>query len=357
MMEIRDVANTIINGNCAEVLQTLPENSIDLVVTSPPYDNLRDYKGYEFDPKAIIDALYKVVKPGGVVVWVIGDAVVDGEETGSSFRQALMFKESGFKLHDTMIYEKSGSPFPARKDGKRYTQIFEFMFVFTKGKIKTGNLICDKRNRWAGWVPWGKNKKRAKDGELKDTAEPKATTEFGVRNNIWRYNTGGGFSYSGTKEEQKLVRNHPAVFPEELARDNILSWSSKGDTVLDPMCGSGTTLKMAMLEDRNYIGIDISAEYCELSRKRIEISKQNRSLYLEARQAEKDTIKEAKDLEFTLNGVVQKYKKIPPDELNQALELINQWKWIEPGQAIKDKAKKEEIKTNASESRDTKESH
>ena len=260
--------NKILCGACQEVLASLKEECVDLTVTSPPYDNIRDYKGYSFeeeDFRAIVSQLFRVTKKGGVVVWIVGDATMKGSESGTSFRQALGFMEGGFKLHDTMIYEKNTSSFPARRTGKRYTQIFEYMFVFCKGKIKTGNLICDKPNKWAGWTNWGKNTQRGKDGKLKKTKDIKPVPEFSPRNNIWRYNVGKGFNSS-----DKESHSHPAIFPEKLAEDHILSWSNEGDVVLDPFVGSGTTCKMAKKNKRHYIGIDISEEYCNLARSIIE---------------------------------------------------------------------------------------
>ena len=260
--------NKILCGACQEVLASLKDECVDLTVTSPPYDNIRDYKGYSFeeeDFRAIVGQLFRVTKKGGVVVWIVGDATMNGSESGTSFRQALGFMEGGFKLHDTMIYEKNTSSFPARRTGKRYTQIFEYMFVFCKGKIKTGNLICDKPNKWAGWTNWGKNTQRGKDGKLKKTKDIKPVPEFSPRNNIWRYNVGKGFNSS-----DKESHSHPAIFPEKLAEDHILSWSNEGDVVLDPFVGSGTTCKMAKKNKRHYIGIDISEEYCNLARSIIE---------------------------------------------------------------------------------------
>ena len=260
--------NKILCGACQEVLASLKEECVDLTVTSPPYDNIRDYKGYSFeeeDFRAIVSQLFRVTKKGGVVVWIVGDATMNGSESRTSFRQALGFMEGGFKLHDTMIYEKNTSSFPARRTGKRYTQIFEYMFVFCKGKIKTGNLICDKPNKWAGWTNWGKNTQRGKDGKLKKTKDIKPVPEFSPRNNIWRYNVGKGFNSS-----DKESHSHPAIFPEKLAEDHILSWSNEGDVVLDPFVGSGTTCKMAKKNKRHYIGIDISEEYCNLARSIIE---------------------------------------------------------------------------------------
>ncbi len=255
----------ILCGLCQEEMGKIPNDSVDLTVTSPPYDNIRDYKGYCFeeeDFKKIVKELFRVTKKGGVVVWVVGDSVMKGSETGTSFRQALGFMDGGFKLHDTMIYEKNTSSFPARRSGKRYTQIFEYMFVFCKGKIKTGNLICDKPNKWAGHTNWGKNTHRGKDGELKETKDIKPVPDFSPRNNIWKYNVGKGFN-----SKDKESHEHPAIFPEKLAEDHILSWSNEGDVVLDPFMGSGTTCKMAKKNGRKYIGIDASKEYCDLAEK------------------------------------------------------------------------------------------
>ncbi len=254
----------ILCGSCQTEMAKLPKESVNLTVTSPPYDNIRDYKGYCFeeeDFKNIVSELYRITKKGGVVVWVVGDATMKGGETGTSFRQALGFIAGGFKLHDTMIYEKNTSSFPAQRKGKRYTQIFEYMFVFCKGKIKTGNLICDKANKWAGHTNWGKNTQRGKDGKLIKTTDIKPVPDFSPRNNIWRYNVGKGFN-SSDKDSHK----HPAIFPEKLAEDHILTWTNEGDIVLDPFMGSGTTCKMAKKNGRKYIGIDMSEEYCALAK-------------------------------------------------------------------------------------------
>ena len=257
--------NKIINEDSEKALKKLPPNSVDLTVTSPPYDDIRDYKGYNFSDATlnnIIRELFRVTKLGGIVVWVVGDSTINGSESGTSFRQALKFMESGFKLHDTMIYEKNTSSFPAKRTGNRYTQIFEYMFVFCKDKIKTSNLICDKPNKWAGHTNWGKNTNRLKNGELQETSDIKPVPDFSPRNNIWKYNVGKGFNSS-----DKESHEHPAIFPEQLAEDHILTWSNENDVVLDPFSGSGTTCKMAKKNKRNFIGIDISEEYCKLSEK------------------------------------------------------------------------------------------
>lgn len=237
--------NKIFAENCYHTMALrIPDGFVDLVVTSPPYDDLRSYNGYSFDFEAIAKELFRVVKDGGVVVWVVGDAVHKGSESGSSFRQALFFMSLGFNLHDTMIFEKNSSTYPASKTGIRYSQIFEYMFVFSKGKPKSANLICDKPNKWAGFKDFS--------GKLKNPVP-----EFSPRNNIWRYVT----SFNGVK--------HPAPFPEQLAIDHVLSWSVEGDVVYDPFMGSGTTAKAALLTGRRFIGSEISAEYVEIAKKRI----------------------------------------------------------------------------------------
>ena len=148
----------IMLGDCLDTMRQMDDGCIDLTVTSPPYDNLRKYNGYRFDFENVAKELYRITKDGGIVVWVVGDATIKGSETGTSFRQALYFIDCGFNLHDTMIYEKNSSAFPAARGSKRYTQIFEYMFVFSKGKIRDNiTLLCDKPNKWAGHTNWGNN--------------------------------------------------------------------------------------------------------------------------------------------------------------------------------------------------------
>lgn len=242
-------------GDCLEVMKTLPSGSIDLTVTSPPYDNLRTYNGYTFDFENIAKELYRVTKDGGVVVWVVGDATVNGSETGTSFRQALHFKDIGFNLHDTMIYEKDAIAFP---DKNRYQQSFEYMFVLSKGKPKTLNLISDRKNVSFGRKVTGTD--RNADGTTrKASCFGNAIKEFGIRWNIWRISSTKG----------NLKTGHPAMFPESLVHDHIVSWSNKNDTVLDCFMGSGTTGKVAKQLSRNFIGIEISSQYLEIAKERI----------------------------------------------------------------------------------------
>tara|TARA_R100000030_G_scaffold3104_1_gene2375 strand:- start:93 stop:908 length:816 start_codon:yes stop_codon:yes gene_type:complete len=250
-------------------MQKLEDECVDLCVTSPPYDDLRTYNDsskWDWNVfEQVAEQLTRVIKPGGVIVWVVGDACIKGGETGSSFRQALHFMNLGFKLHDTMIYEKNGASFPARADSNRYSQIFEYMFVLSKGKKpKTANLICDKENKWAGHTNWGKGTYRDKDGNLVERKQ-KPTPTHSPRNNIWKYNTGAGFT---TKD--KFAFEHPAMFPEALARDHILTWSEEGDLVLDPFMGAGTTAAMCIENGREYVGYEIDTKYYEICQKRIE---------------------------------------------------------------------------------------
>lgn len=247
-------------GDCLEVMRGMAANCIDLTVTSPPYDNLRKYKGYSFDFEPIARQLYRITKPGGVVVWVVGEGTVNGSRTGASMRQALFFMDLGFNLHQELFYEHAGPP----PDPTRYEQTIEKMFVFSKGKPKTINLLRDKKNRWAGEQQFGTKTTREKDGSL--TVKPKIVIgEYGKRTVVWKYATGYGWS-----AEEDYAYDHPAIFPEALAGDHILSWSNPGDTVLDCFLGSGTTGKMAVKYGRDFIGIEIAPDYLEIARKRID---------------------------------------------------------------------------------------
>jgi len=254
---MRAVETNIIHcGECSQVMRDkIPDNSIDLTVTSPPYDNLRDYNGYDFVFETIARQLWRVTKPGGVVVWVVGDATIDGSETLTSFKQAIYFKSLGFNVHDTMIYKKNGSPCPP---SNRYWPVFEYMLILGKSSPKTANLIRvtatgEKRKTI------GTNKR----GTKKLLKYKRGNTR--IKDNVWVYN-----AHSNNGASDNLAHKHPAIFPEALARDHIISWSNPDDIVLDPMCGSGTTLKMAVETGRQYIGIDISQEYCDLAQRRVE---------------------------------------------------------------------------------------
>ena len=251
-------------GDCLELMKDIPDGSVDLTVTSPPYDNLRTYNGnieqWNFDKfKEIAKELYRVTANGGVVVWIVSDATIKGSETGTSFRQALWFMDCGFNLHDTMIWSKpSFTAVGALKT--RYAQTFEYMFVFSKEKIKTFNALKDKKTTSRSKDKHGMI--RQKDGSFRPMSNRgKQYGDFGIRYNVW--------------DMPPVMSNiertgHPAQFPEQLANDHIVSWSNEGDTVLDCFMGSGTTGKMAVLNNRHFIGIELDDEYFNIAKKRIE---------------------------------------------------------------------------------------
>lgn len=263
-MRIEEVTNRIVHANSEDFLGELPAESIDLVVTSPPYDDLRDYenrKRWDFDVFcAIARELYRILKQGGVVVWVVGDKTENGNKSLSSFRQALYFREIGFSMYDVIIYEKAGAgpPHP-----NRYFSAFEYMFILSKGKPKTVNLLMDRPNAWAGHTTYGDVTRREQNGTLTNKGK-KTVKDYSVRTNVWRYVNGKGYSSTDA-----IAYKHPAIFPEKLAEDHIRSWSDEGDIVLDPFGGSGTTAKMAQLLGRRWILVEAVEEYCEIAKERV----------------------------------------------------------------------------------------
>ena len=262
--------NKLYNEDCLLTMLNMSDESVDLVLTSPPYDDLRTYNkhlsgnktefnGYSFPFEEIARELFRIIKKGGVVVWVVGDATNKGSETGTSFRQALYFKECGFDLYDTMIYQKTGTPFP-QKD--RYNQTFEYMFVFSKGKPNTFNPIM-KKNATAGAVRHSR-KFRTADGEMKPGFNGKPINEYGIENNIWLIKNGIN------KSTKDLVAfEHPAIFPEELALKHVISWTKKGDLIYDPFMGSGTTAKISIQLGRNWVGSELDSGYCDICNRRL----------------------------------------------------------------------------------------
>ena len=247
-------------GDCLEVMDELIDEGVkvDLTITSPPYDNLRTYNDSldwnESIWKQVIEKLYKITIDGGVVVWVVGDATIKGSETGTSFKQALFFKECGFNLHDTMIWNKGGfTAVGALKT--RYAQVFEYMFVFVKGKLKTFNALKDRLNKHQTGT-FLKNKRLA-DGNMTEVGKYGKRNKYGQRFNIWEL---------ANTDRSK----HPAVFPEQLANDHILSWSNEGDLVLDPFMGSGTTGVAAKNLNRKFIGIELDPDYFKIAEDRID---------------------------------------------------------------------------------------
>ena len=265
------MSEVLYHGDCLEVMDNLINMGVkvDLTVTSPPYDDIRNYNGtleWNFDIfKKVADRLFKITKDGGVVVWVVGDKTKNGTETLTSFKQALYFKDIGFNIHDTMIYHKKNN---IPMNHNRYEQSFEYMFILSKGKPKCFNGIreeCKYANTKNSSGTF-RNKNNTDNTSLsysilKTSGIVKQTK---LKTNIWSYFVGNNMS---TKD--KIAFKHPAIFPEKLAQDHIISWSNEGDTVLDCFMGSGTTGKMAKLLNRNFIGIEKVKEYYEISKQRI----------------------------------------------------------------------------------------
>jgi len=244
--------NRTYNMDCVEGMRQIKSESVDMAITSPPYDDMREYQWYSWDFEKTAKELYRVLKKGGVLVWIVKDRTVKGSETLSSFSQALYFKEIGFNMHDTMIWEKTGM-LPTQD---RYYDVFDYMFILSKGKPKTMNFICDKRN-----VNGGRKQKKdtcINKGKNKKSDDFFVRKEFGRRTNVWRIPIG----------KNKETEGHPAPFPEQLVKDHITTWSNTWDIILDPFMGSGTTGKVCLETKRHYIGFELSKEYCEIERRR-----------------------------------------------------------------------------------------
>ena len=259
----KEMQNKVICTDCVNGMRDLPDNCIPLTVTSPPYDGLRKYGRHDFDFRAIAQELWRVTKPGGVVAWVVQDAIVNGSETGTSARQKLFFQKLGFRIYQSMVFEPSGY---SSVSTVRYGVALQNIFVLSKDKPGYVNLICDRRNRSAGL--WVQHAKRTVDGELR-LQNRRRTRTWGVRGPIWRYSVGG---HHTTKD--RFAFDHPALMPEKLAEDLIISFSRPGDLVMDPMCGAATTLKMALLNNRRFLGFEIHETYYRLAQKRLSVAKE-----------------------------------------------------------------------------------
>ncbi len=249
-----DEAVTIYHADCLDVLPSLSD--IHLTVTSPPYDDIRTYEGYEFDWRKTMRGLSEVTAKGGVVVWNVADQTINGSETGTSFRQALyMMDECRMYLHDTMIYMKTGVTFP---DANRYLPAFEYMFVFSKGKPNVFNGLKDRQNVSAGSDIHSTDRNRDGSMSLK-SRQGAIIPEYGLRYNWWYI----------SNPYRRGDPDHPARMPYKMAADHIATWSKKGDTVLDPLAGSGTVLRAAKDLGRKAIGIEIEEKYCEIAANRM----------------------------------------------------------------------------------------
>lgn len=259
----KELQNKVFCTDCVEGMRELPAECIPLTVTSPPYDKLRKFGGQRFDFEAIARELWRITKPGGVVIWMVQDAIVKGSETGTSSRQKLFFMDLGFRIHHNMVFEPSGQRSAANV---RYGVSLQHIFVLSKGKPNYINLLKDRRNRTAG--QWARYTERTADGELR-RQRCRRTRTWGVRGPIWRYSVGG---HHTTKD--KCALKHPALMPEGLAEDLIISFSHPGALVLDPMAGAGTTPNMALLNNRRFLGFEIHEPYYRLAQKRLSLAQQ-----------------------------------------------------------------------------------
>lgn len=265
-INLSEMENTIYCEQCLKTMGRMGDEYCDLVVTSPPYDNIRKYNGYDFDFKRIANELYRVTKHGGVIVWVVNDATINGSETGTSFKHALYFKEIGFNIHDTMIWVKP-NPMPLSESQMRYTSAFEYMLIFSKGKPKTFNPI--RINSMNAGKKSGRTGQRNKDGSENVRTVINEILDKKICDNTW--------TYASVCDRESS--EHPASFPERLAADHIYTWSNECDLVYDPFMGSGTVAKQCILMNRRYIGSEISHEYCQLITKRIKPYLQQTTLF------------------------------------------------------------------------------
>lgn len=251
-MNLSDFINKTHNIECSKGMKQLPDECVDLTITSPPYDNLRNYNGFHCDFIEIIKQLFRVTKQGGVVVWIVNDSVQNGGKTLTSFKQAMELVQAGFKMYDTMIWLK---PSPSVPTNGRYYDVFEYMFIFSKGTPKTLNLLCDRKNKCSGELARREN---CINREKRKIVGERVIKQYSRRFNVWQI-----------PQMNNDNIDHPAVFPEQLANDHILSWSNYGEIVLDPFMGSGTVAKMAIKNNRNFIGFEISKQYCDIANSRI----------------------------------------------------------------------------------------
>ena len=330
--------NFIYTGDCLKILKTFGNEIFDFCLTSPPYDDLREYDNksdFDFEKfKRIAKELFRVLKKGGVLVWVVGDATVKGSETSTSFKQALYFKNIGFRLHDTMIYHKESTPYPSKD---RYNQAFEYMFVLSKGKPKTFNPLHDRtkyKNSEIGKVL--KKTQRNSDGTLEKTES--VARKLKIKSNVWTISAG----YNHTTQYQPAFE-HPAMFPEELAIAHIRSWTNRGDLVLDPFAGAGTTLVAAKLLDRDYVGIEINPVYVEIAKDRLqneELLKFKELPTVKLTAKDKKQIRKLADNLETKNFSASTLASHAKSHLEKALKISKDKR------RKRNKAKFKEIKTN-----------
>ena len=266
--------NKVHHMSCIDGMKEMDAESVNLVVTSPPYDQLRAYNdssSWTFEVfTQVADQIIRVLKPGGVICWNVADAVMEvhkGQGTsksGTSFRQCLYFQDNGLNFHDNLIYAKHGPRFASNDKSTRYSNVYEYVFVMSKGTPEHCHLLKDRPNKTAGLTGTrgGGGGRNAKTGEIikNDKSKKRTTPELGIRFNIWTISN----VFGTTGQSDRRAYEHPALMPNGLAGDCIRSYSNEGDLVLDPFMGSGTTARQAYSLDRNYIGFEIDDTYHKL---------------------------------------------------------------------------------------------
>lgn len=247
-------------SDALEHVETLPAESVDLVLFSPPYDGVRDYKGsWAIDLPALGAGLLRVVKDGGFAAVVIGDGTKNQRKSMTTFRTAVAWEDAGWSLFESVIYSRDGRP--GAWWSTRFRVDHEHILLFFKGKRPRAvdhhaGLRVPSKHAGKTWT----GTQRMTDGSLIRTTATVAADK--CRGTIWHYAT-------SNTEGNRVKAKHPATFPDALARDLILALSAPGETVYDPMMGSGTTCVVAAQEGRRWLGNDCAAEYVEVASQRL----------------------------------------------------------------------------------------
>lgn len=249
-------------ADAIEHASTLASDSVDLVLFSPPYDGVRDYRGnWTLDLPALGSELLRVVKDGGFAVMVIADGTKNQRKSMTTFRTAVAWEDAGWSLFESVIYSRDGRP--GAWWATRFRVDHEHILMFYKGKRPRpvthhdGLRVPSKHagKKWTGT-------QRLTDGTLVKTSATVAADK--CRGTIWHYAT-------SNSEGNRTKAKHPATFPDALARDVILALSAPGDVVYDPMMGSGTSVVIAAQEGRRWLGNDFFAEYVEIAQQRLAV--------------------------------------------------------------------------------------
>lgn len=268
--DIHDWVDKVHCMECVEGMEMLPDDCVDLVVTSPPYDAVRKYNGFAFDLHQTGAQIHRVLKDGGIAAMVIQDQTKDFGKSLTSFRTIIDWCDSfGFKLFECVIYRKNGSEGAWWKH--RFRVDHEYIPLFLKGDRPA---YFDKQplrvpSKHGGKVMSGSGNRRT-DGATNGTVRREINATK-CRGTIWNYLMAG--------DKNPLKRKHPAVFPDAIPSDLIQCFCPPGGIVLDPFIGSGSTAVQALKHERHFIGFDISQEYCDLCNQRLEKDVETATLF------------------------------------------------------------------------------